>query len=320
MRARTLVLIAYVGCLASFAGCLEPTAVENPPNVEPDQTQPTDASSPNIVDGGVPSKVDQASAVAVVEAGSADLTGPTADAGTCADTAYCEGFESFSGPLARGDKLGPWVASVGGPVTVTVDSVRPYEGQKSLHVVMPIGGQASAMLTSAVFSGGLVHGNRLFGRAMVYFVGTPGDAGYGFPVHTHSMIFSVSGSSTEVGGPVNINMAGNGSLNYQARKGTTFELGTAGGTPSMNAWHCIQWEYDGSADVPLVVADHAQVWLDGAVVSDVPKNTNWFLATPWTSFSFGLTHLQTLVNPVEFFMDSFALDGAPIPCATGGAS
>jgi hypothetical protein len=55
-------------------------------------------------------------------------------------------------------------------------------------------------------------------------------------------------------------------------------------------------------------------------VSDVPKNSDWYLATPWTSFSFGLVHLQTLVNPVEYFMDSFALDGAPISCPTSGGS
>jgi hypothetical protein len=149
---------------------------------------------------------------------------------------------------------------------------------------------------------------------MVYFVGTPGDGGYGLPLHTHNMIFSVSGTSTESGGPVNVNMTGGGSLNYQQRQGSGFELSTAGGDVATNAWHCIQWQYDGSADVPLVVADHIQVWLDGKLVSDVPKSVGWHMATPWISFGFGLVHLQTLTNPVEYFMDSFALDGSPIAC------
>jgi len=236
------------------------------------------------------------------------------DAGTCAGFAYCEDFESYAGTLSRGEKVGPWVASVGGPVTATIDTVRPYAGNKSLHVVMPIGTQASAMLASPVVQAGLVAGNNLFGRAMIYYVGTPGDGGYGLPVHTHNMVFTTSGSSTEVGGGVNVNMAGAGSLNYQERKGTGFELATAGGDPSTNAWHCLQWEYDGSSQLPGVVSDHLQVWIDGQIVSDVPKSVGWKMATPWSSFSFGLVHLQTTENPVEFFMDSFALDGAPVPC------
>ena len=35
---------------------------------------------------------------------------------------------------------------------------------------------------------------------------------------------------------------------------------------------------------------------------------------PWNQFTLGFTHLQTLLNPVEIFLDDFALDGAMVPC------
>jgi hypothetical protein len=305
MILRTLVVITLAGCSAGDDD-------KGSPARNDEGSPPPDAGSTRIVDSSLPAEANPTTDGAGSDDGG--MPGRGGDAGICSGFAYCEDFESYGGPVTRGEKLGPWTGSVGGPVTVSIDTVRPYSGKKSLHVVMPANTQASGMLSSPTVKDGLVAGNNLFGRAMVYFVGTAGDGGYGLPVHTHSMIFSVSGSSTEVGGPVNINMTGGGSLNYQQRKGTGFELGTAGGVATTNAWHCIQWEYDGSEELPLVVADHAQVWLDGQLVSDVPKSVGWHLATPWTSFGFGLTHLQTLENPVEFFLDDFALDGAMILC------
>jgi hypothetical protein len=304
MRPRALVAVTLVGCSAGAAG----------------ERLPADAGAATVPHSSVASATDPKADGPDSGPGSRSDEGGIAsrggDAGSCAGFAYCEDFEDFDGPITPGEHLGPWTASVWGEPTATgtVDTVRPYTGKKSFHVVMPATDQAGRMLTRPTVDGGLVAGNSLFGRAMIYFVGTPGAGGSGLPVGTHSFIFAVEGSSTEVGGHVSVNMAGDGSLNYQPRLGTTFELGNAGGTPTTNAWHCLQWEYDGSSSLPLVVADHLRVWLDGQIVGDVPKSQGWHLATPWTSFQIGLTHFQILKNPVEFFLDTFALDGAMIPC------
>lgn len=77
------------------------------------------------------------------------------------------------------------------------------------------------------------------------------------------------------------------------------------------AWHCVQWQYDGSGSPP---ADTAKMWVDGTVAVDVPASVGWKMATPWTTMMFGFTHFQTTTNPVDVFLDDFAVDGAMIDC------
>ena len=77
------------------------------------------------------------------------------------------------------------------------------------------------------------------------------------------------------------------------------------------AWHCVQWQFDGAGSPP---ANTAKVWVDGAVAITIAATEKWDFATPWTALQFGFTHYQTLPNPVDVFLDDFALGGAMIPC------
>lgn len=84
-----------------------------------------------------------------------------------------------------------------------------------------------------------------------------------------------------------------------------------GGLVTTGAWHCIQWQYDG-AGTPA--ADLANVWIDGTEAVGVDAGKGWKFATPWTLFDFGFTHYQTLTNPVDVFLDDFALGPTKIDC------
>ncbi len=248
-------------------------------------------------------------------AGGADLAVAndlaTGGGGNCGTYKYCDDFESYGGAVANGAPLGPWLASVAG-VTMQVDAVNAYQSGKSLHITVPTGATAHGTLNQKAGSG-LVAGNDLFGRAMVFYSSAGGN---GLPLNVHSWIFSSGGVSTEGdggSGNVSMNMGGGGAklqLNYHPPAPLT-EQSVQGGLISAGAWHCLQWEYNGAGTPP---ADDAKVWIDGKLAVDVPASKGWRLATPWDTFDFGFTHYQTLANTVEIVLDDFALDGAMIPC------
>ena len=75
----------------------------------------------------------------------------------------------------------------------------------------------------------------------------------------------------------------------------------------------MQWEYNGSVADGSVV-DDAKVWVDGALAVEATPGKGWNFATPWTVFLFGFTHYQVLANPIDVFLDDFALSDAMIPC------
>ena len=225
-------------------------------------------------------------------------TGPT----------YADDFEAYSGPIVNAQMVGPWHASVSG-VTMTVDTVRPHSGTKSLHITVAAGATAHGTLGQTATSG-LVSGNNLFGRAMVYYDNTGGN---NLPLNVHSWLFNASGMSTEAAGGVSMNMGGGGAkmqLNYHPPAPAT-EQSMQGGMITAGAWHCVQWQYDGSGTPP---SDTARVWVDGMLALSIPATKGWMLATPWTTFAFGFTHYQTTTNPVEVFLDDFALGPQMIAC------
>jgi hypothetical protein len=230
---------------------------------------------------------------------------------SCTGLAYCDDFETYeAGTVTNGETLGPWAASVGG-VTMTVDSVNPYESTKSLHITVPTGPSAHGTLSQQK-SVGLVTGNDMYGRAMVYYSDSTGN---GLPLNVHSWLFNSNGDSTvDDGGAVSMNMGGGGAklqLNYHPPPDAG-EQSVQGGMISAGSWHCIQWQYDGSGSPPNNVAN---VWIDGTLAVNAPASKGWQFATPWTTFDFGFTHYQSLdANAVEVFLDDFALNGTMIPC------
>ena len=225
--------------------------------------------------------------------------------------AYCEDFESYpSGPLVNNAVLGPWTVKVSGTVTLAaIDSVKPFSGTKSMHITVPAGATAGATLYKMV-GAGLVPGNNLFGRAMVYFSNAGGNAA---PVGVHSWLFQGLGTSTAGGGPVTMNWGDGGTqmqLNYHPFGAVESSVKDASQMVA-GAWHCVQWQYDGSGTPP---ADTAKVWVDGTVVVAVPQSKGWLFATPWSAFNLGFMHYQTLAIGADVYLDNFALDSAMIPC------
>jgi hypothetical protein len=238
--------------------------------------------------------------------------GSTSDGGTsasCNGIRYCDDFESYTtGAVANNMALGPWKASVAG-VMMTVDGVKPYGGKKSLHIVAPTGAAAHGTLNQTV-TAGLVPGNDVFGRAMVFYSNTGGN---GLPLNVHSWIFNAAGTSTAAMGMVTMNMGGGGAklqLNYHPPAPGT-EQSVQGGMITAGTWHCIQWQYNGSG---TPVADDAKVWVDGTLAVEAMQSKGWSFATPWTSFDFGFTHYQTLANGVDVYLDDFGLNETMIPC------
>lgn len=229
----------------------------------------------------------------------------------CTGFKYCDDFESYSGAVNNNMQLGPWLASVTG-TTVAVDSTNAYKSGKSLHITVPTGASAHGTLQQKA-AGGLIPGNNMYGRAMVFYSNTGGN---GLPLGVHSWIFSSSGDVTGGDGgtgAASMNMGGGGAmlqLNYHPPLPAT-EQSVRGGNITAGQWHCIQWQYDGGGSPP---ANIAKVWIDGTLAVDVPVSKGWEFPTPWNNFQFGFTHYQTLANTVEVFLDDFALDGKMIPC------
>jgi hypothetical protein len=251
------------------------------------------------------------------DTGSPSDTGAPPEAGPdgstlagCAGLRYCDDFESYSGNVTNGMTLGPWKASVA-DATMTVDTVKPHAGAKSLHVTTPAGAAAHGTLNQTV-AAGLVPGNDLFGRAMVYYSNA---TGYGLPLAVHSWIFNSTGTSTVEGGTVSMNLGGGGAklqLNYHPVPPAT-EQSVQGGTMTAGVWHCVQWQYDGSGTAP---ADDAKVWVDGVLAVEATPAKKWDFATPWSMFDFGFTHYQTLAagDAVDIYLDDFAMNETMVAC------
>ncbi len=248
----------------------------------------------------------------------APATDASNDAATgCGAYKYCDDFESYdAGAIANAAMLGPWKATVqGNGVTFQVDGTKPFHGTKSLHVTMPSetgqdAGTAARGTLNQAAAAGLIPGNNMYGRAMVFYSNTGGND---LPLGVHSWLFSSSGKSTAADGGVNMNMGGGGvklQLNYHPPAPLP-EQSVQGGTITAGAWHCIQWQYDGSGNPSN---DAAHVWIDGTDVVDVAKSNGWDFATPWNTFDFGFNHYQVLTNGIDVYLDDFALDGAMIPC------
>jgi hypothetical protein len=239
----------------------------------------------------------------------------------CTGLTYCDDFETYDAALLeRGQKLGPWSVFVGAHASVTVDTVRAYTGKKAFHVVFPPSQSGGSLSQTAESDAGLIPGNDLFGRAMFYFVENPGaadgglepDGGVGLPVKVHSELFATSGIVTAADASTVSDIGLSDPqlfLNYFPPK--HFELAIFGGTVTGNAWHCLQWQFDGSGDA---AANEAHVWLDGQLIITATQSKLWAAATPWKTFSFGFGVLQPEANSIDVSLDTFALGDKMIPC------
>lgn len=270
-------------------------------------------------DGSVQKDSDSGAAQGT-DAGTKDGAAPV-DAGSdaraessCAGLAYCEDFESYAiaGPIANNTTVGPWKATVNGAAVMTIDGVRPYAGTKALHITVPNADTGASGLLNLTKAAGLITGNNLFGRAMVYYTKSATDD---LPKGVHSWIFQGIGTSSESGKIMSLNLANNGTnyfLNYHGDSTSSAESSKTGGTPVAAKWVCMQWQYDSSGATP---ADDAKVWADGVLALDATKAAEkWMLATPFSTMQFGFTHYQTLTNAIDVYLDDFAVDTKMIAC------
>ena len=277
------------------------------------------SSNPSTDDGGTDgSSGNDVQTNDVVTTNDAGTDAPNNDAGGgCGPWKYCEDFESYdAGAIKNGGMLGPWKATVQGTgIVFQVDGTKPHAGKQSLHVTVPSNagmdaGTAARGTLNQAATGGLVPGNDMYGRAMVFYSNTGGND---LPIGVHSWLFNAGGFSSEGDGGVTMNMGGGGmklQLNYHPPAPLT-EQSVDNGSITAGTWHCLQWQYDGSGTSP---ADVAHVWIDGTDAVDVAKSKGWWFATPWNTFDFGFTHYQALANGVDVYLDDFALDAAMIPC------
>ena len=278
----------------------------------------TDASS--STDGSVTTEPD--GSVAEPPDGSVGDSASPVDAGSdahaepsCAGLAYCENFESYPAsttPIANNTTIGPWKATTNGAAVMTIDSVHPFGGTKALHITVPNLDTGASGLLNLTKAAGLVTGNNLFGRAMVYYTKSATDDK---PNGVHSWIFQGIGTSTASGKIMSLNLANNGTsyfLNYHGDSTSSAESSKNGGTPAAGKWVCMQWQYNSSGAPP---ADDAKVWADGALVLEATKAAqSWNLATPFSTMQFGFTHYQKLSNAIDVYLDDFAVDTAMIAC------
>jgi hypothetical protein len=250
------------------------------------------------------------------DSGSTEPTDAGFDSGipSCAGLRYCEDFESYgdAGTLENGKSLGPWKINVGGKVVMSIDGDKPYSGKYSLHITEPANDTTASdgLLHQAAASGGLVTGNDVWGRAMIWY---STDGTNNLP-QGHSWVFQAQGNSAaESNKNVSMNVANSGGqyfLNYHSA--TSAEQSVTGGKPAGGKWLCMQWEYNGSGATPV---DEGKIIIDGTVVVDAKKQTpNWDFATPWTNFDFGFQHYQSITNSMDVYLDDFALDDKEVPC------
>ncbi len=272
-----------------------------------DITQPgSDASSDTTTIGQDSAPSD----AAIVDAG-VDTGIPS-----CSGLTYCDDFESYldadvDGGIKNNQMLGAWKVSIGGAAVMKVDTVKPFSGSRSLHITTPgpDATESNGTLHQAAATGGLVTGNDMFGRAMVYYSNSGAN---GLPMG-HSWVFQSAGKSSVEDASVNMNAANGGTdyfLNYHSA--TNPEQSVSGGTPVAGQWLCMQWEYNGSGASP---ADEGKIWINGTMVVDAKAQTpKWDFATPWANFDFGFTHYQNINNSMDIYLDDFALDSKMVPC------
>ena len=258
---------------------------------------------------------------------------------SCNGYIFCEDFESYAaGELTSTSKLGPWTPTVDGKTDagqtalMSVDAVMPFSGSQALHVTAPAGEATRGVLARSTGDAGTI-GPNMYGRAMIFYSDGPLPGGsapltdsgtYGLPSGVHSWIFASGGHSKELDASVSMNViVGNPKLSLNYSPGD-YGPGASkdAGPVTLGTWHCLQWQYDGSGTTP---DDIANVWFDGfnEVHTDPTltygggnEATSLKMAQDWTGLQFGFTHYQKLGNPVDVYLDDFAIDNKMVPCPT----
>ncbi|WP_437278180.1 hypothetical protein WME90_44320 [Sorangium sp. So ce375] len=110
--------------------------------------------------------------------GGAGQGGGAGGGGTACEALLCDGFESYEGQAANGDKLGKWtVYTAMAGSTVSVDTEKAYSGAKSIKVTTPAStgdsNYKSAMIKFTDAGAPLTAENVIHGRMMMFLEAAP---------------------------------------------------------------------------------------------------------------------------------------------------
>jgi len=170
---------------------------------------------------------------------------------------------------------------------ITVDTAQKFSGTKSLHVRST--GGATAMLN---FTQQFPFNNE-FGRLMI-FVPTKPNSDNHFDI---LQSVSATNAAWEAGGQF-----GNFELVVDPP-----DNGLDSNTPfpQGNAWHCIQWNFQGNI--------HGTK-LDGVFVNMSPAVGRWTNGTGWRNLTVGFQIFGTNPPAADFWIDDLAFGEQEIPC------
>ncbi len=269
-------------------------------------------SSPQDSGSGGASSVEATGSSTVGGGGDAGLTdgGPKdgGSTGSACPYAYCENFDEYKpGLIENTHAFGPWLPAINGPST-QVDSDHAKSSPNALHITSLAKAGGFATLNQ-VNGFGLVPGNDLFGRVEVFYSNAVTDAGTDGLAGTHAWFFRASGDLPD-GGTLELDVSAADTLGAHTNQPGLGNPFISGGMMTAGAWHCVQWQFAGSGSASGNVVN---VWLDGALVANVPATKDWIFPTPWNSFDLGFSFVN-VSHPVEVYLDDFALDGEMIPC------
>lgn len=124
--------------------------------------------------------------------------------------------------------LGPWRSTVQGDAGLFIAGTHVKSGAHALRMLAPIGGGSRGTLNQKQLDCGLIPGNRLFGRAWVYYAA---DADAGLPLMVHSWFFQANGPGAD-GGNTSINLGGGGT-----RLQLNYHFPASSNEQSVQGWH-----------------------------------------------------------------------------------
>lgn len=203
----------------------------------------------------------------------------------CTGAKVCDDFESYT---TGGLPTSPWTTQVAS-ATMAIDDSKAYDGAKSVHITTNGGGAMAVMVQQAPLLP--ISGSNVYGRFMMFYNVMP-------TTHYHLIILNGPGDNGQM------TMGG-----LESSK-ALFNFGPGDNTAISNTkypqgkWACIQWQFDGPNKTAVMSIDGVQL---------ENKVTNW-QAFDMSKLSIGLLNCCDDGPKVDMWLDSIAIDDAPVPC------
>ena len=221
---------------------------------------------------------------------------------------FCEGFEAQPAGAAP---AGTWTPTVRGGGQITVDTSRPFSGQKALHVTGMMNSDKAYIQTPLAISA-----TTIFVRFMMYTAGYPSSSG----VHTRLVRIGTA-AGTAAGTAEN-------SYSLSSYNGTAIEkvnsiylrdTGTHfNDAGNKNRWICWEFEIDKTGGAGKVTP---HIWVDGRQLSlSVAGSASHGMTSPsWDPIPIevlvmGLDGFQPDPVRADFWIDDLVVDSQRVGC------